>query len=142
MQKLKEQLTVFATGAAGYPVIELIWRQSTHWSMALAGGTCLLLLYNLYGKFTKLSLGMKCVLGSGVITAVEFVSGCVLNLWLGLEIWDYSALPFNILGQVCLLYVGLWYFLALPVIVVDDYLRWRLCGGAWPRYRIFRKKPA
>ena len=95
MQKLKEQLTVFATGAAGYPIIELIWRQSTHWSMALAGGTCLLLLYNLYGKFTKLSLGLRCLLGSGVITAVEFVAGLIVNCWQNWNVWDYSCFKFH-----------------------------------------------
>ncbi len=115
MQKLKEQLTVFATGAAGYPAIELIWRQSTHWSMALAGGTCLLLLYNLYGKFSKLSLGLKCLLGSGVITAVEFAAGLVVNCWQNWNVWDYSCFKFHFMGQICLVYSVLWGLLCLPV---------------------------
>ena len=128
MQKLKEQLTVFATGAAGYPVIELIWRQSTHWSMALAGGTCLLLLYNLYGKFTKLSLGMKCVLGSGVITAVEFVAGLVVNCWQNWNVWDYSCFKFHFMGQICLVYSVLWGLLCLPVSGLCKIMRKRLHG--------------
>lgn len=128
MQKLKEQLTVFATGATGYPVIELIWRQSTHWSMALAGGTCLLLLYNLYGKFTKLSLGMKCVLGSGVITAVEFVAGLVVNCWQNWNVWDYSCFKFHFMGQICLVYSVLWGLLCLPVSGLCKIMRKRLHG--------------
>lgn len=128
MQKLKEQLTVFATGAAGYPVIELIWRQSTHWSMALAGGTCLLLLYNLYGKFTKLSLGMKCVLGSGVITAVEFVAGLVVNCWQNWNVWDYSCFKFHFMGQICWVYSVLWGLLCLPVSGLCKIMRKRLHG--------------
>lgn len=129
MQKLKEQLTVFATGAAGYPVIELIWRQSTHWSMALAGGTCLLLLYNLYGKFTKLSLGMKCVLGSGVITAVEFVAGLLVNCWQNWNVWDYSCFKFHFMGQICLVYSVLWGLLCLPMSGLCKIMRKRLHGG-------------
>lgn len=128
MQKLKEQLTVFATGAAGYPVIELIWRQSTHWSMALAGGTCLLLLYNLYGKFTKLSLGMKCVLGSGVITAVEFVAGLLVNCWQDWNVWDYSCFKFHFMGQICLVYSVLWGLLCLPMSRLCKIMRKRLHG--------------
>ena len=128
MQKLKEQLTVFATGVAGYPVIELIWRQSTHWSMALAGGTCLLLLYNLYGKFTKLSLGMKCVLGSGVITAVEFVAGLLVNCWQDWNVWDYSCFKFHFMGQICLVYSVLWGLLCLPVSGLCKIMRKRLHG--------------
>lgn len=128
MQKLKEQLTIFATGAAGYPIIELIWRQSTHWSMALAGGTCLLLLYNLYGKFTKLSLGMKCVLGSGVITAVEFVAGLLVNCWQDWNVWDYSCFKFHFMGQICLVYSVLWGLLCLPVSGLCKIMRKRLHG--------------
>ena len=128
MQKLKEQLTVFATGAAGYPVIELIWRQSTHWSMALAGGTCLLLLYNLYGKFNKLSLGLKCLLGSGVITAVEFVAGLVVNCWQNWNVWDYSCFKFHFMGQICLVYSVLWGLLCLPVSGLCKIMRKRLHG--------------
>ena len=128
MQKLKEQLTFFATGAAGYPVIELIWRQSTHWSMALAGGTCLLLLYNLYGKFTKLSLGMKCVLGSGVITAVEFVAGLLVNCWQDWNVWDYSCFKFHFMGQICLVYSVLWGLLCLPMSGLCKIMRKRLHG--------------
>ena len=128
MQKLKEQLTVFATGATGYPVIELIWRQSTHWSMALAGGTCLLLLYNLYGKFTKLSLGMKCVLGSGVITAVEFVAGLLVNCWQNWNVWDYSCFKFHFMGQICLVYSVLWGLLCLPMSGLCKIMRKRLHG--------------
>ena len=128
MQKLKEQLTVFATGAAGYPVIEQIWRQSTHWSMALAGGTCLLLLYNLYGKFTKLSLGMKCVLGSGVITAVEFVAGLLVNCWQDWNVWDYSCFKFHFMGQICLVYSVLWGLLCLPMSGLCKIMRKRLHG--------------
>lgn len=128
MQKLKEQLTVFATGATGYPVIELIWRQSTHWSMALAGGTCLLLLYNLYGKFTKLSLGMKCVLGSGVITAVEFVAGLLVNCWQDWNVWDYSCFKFHFMGQICLVYSVLWGLLCLPMSGLCKIMRKRLHG--------------
>lgn len=126
MRKLKEQLTVFATGAAGYPIIELICRQSTHWSMALAGGTCLLLLYNLYGKFTKLSLGLKCLLGSGVITAVEFVAGLIVNCWQNWNVWDYSCFKFHFMGQICLVYSVLWGLLCLPVSGLCKMMRKRL----------------
>ena len=126
MRKLKEQLTVFATGAAGHPIIELIWRQSTHWSMALAGGTCLLLLYNLYGKFTKLSLGLRCLLGSGVITAVEFVAGLIVNCWQNWNVWDYSCFKFHFMGQICLVYSVLWGFLCLPVSGLCKAMRKRL----------------
>ena len=55
---------------------------------------------------------------------------------MGLEIWDYSDLPYNLLGQVCLLYMNLWFLLSLPAILLDDWLRWRWFDEQAPHYRL------
>ena len=68
------------------------------------------------------------------VLIAEFLTGCVLNLWLGLGIWDYSNLPGNILGQTS------WQFalLFLPVcafgIILDDYLRYWFFNEDEPHY--------
>ena len=36
------------------------------------------------------------------VTALEFITGIIVNKWLRLEVWDYTDMPFQILGQVCL----------------------------------------
>lgn len=79
----------------------------------------------------------QCIFGSFIITAVEFLSGCVINLWLGWDVWDYSNLPFNVLGQVCLPFMALWVFLSAVGIVLDDYLRYWLFGEEKPHYKLF-----
>lgn len=43
-------------------------------------------------------VGQACICAAA-ITALEFVTGLVLNVWLGLGVWDYSHLAGNILGQ-------------------------------------------
>ena len=100
---------LFITGSLLYPVLELLWRGSTHSSMALAGGICLVLI-NLIcrEKMRKKSLAAKCAAGSLIITSVEFVFGVSVNLVMGLKVWNYSSLPLNILGQVCLPFSLLW----------------------------------
>ena len=35
------------------------------------------------------------------ITVIEFIFGLILNVWLGLNMWDYSNMPGNVLGQIC-----------------------------------------
>ena len=42
----------------------------------------------------------------------ELGAGLILNVWLKLDIWDYSRLPGNLWGQVCLKYALLWVVLA------------------------------
>ena len=57
-----------------------------------------------------------------IITVLEFVTGCIVNLWLGWNVWDYSELPFNILGQVCLYFFFAWFFISFPVIKIENLL--------------------
>jgi len=64
----------------------------------------------------------RCTAGAGVITGVEFALGILLNRVLGLRIWDYSEVPLNLLGQVCLPYSLLWLGLSLPAIALCELL--------------------
>ena len=72
-----------------------------------------------------------------IVTTLEFIFGVVLNLWLKLNIWDYSGLSFNLLGQVSLLYSVLWFFLSLVAIILDDWLRFKWFGEEFKGYKIF-----
>lgn len=71
-----------------------------------------------------------------LVTVVELISGIVINLWLGMGVWDYSNLPFNFLGQICLPFSIAWYVLCLAFIPVFDFLRYAVEGGDKPTYRI------
>ncbi len=69
-----------------------------------------------------------------LVTAVEFVAGLVLNVWLGLGIWDYSHLPFNLMGQICLQFFFVWWGLCFVFIPVFDWMRWTVEGREQPHY--------
>ena len=69
---------------------------------------------------------LQCLLSMIIIVTIEFFSGCVLNLWLGLGVWNYSNMPFNILGQICLPFSIIWFFLSYIAIKLDDWLRKKL----------------
>ena len=71
-----------------------------------------------------------------LVTAVEFAAGLVLNVWLGLGIWDYSHLPFNFMGQICLQFFFVWWGLCFVFIPVFDWMRWAVEGGERPHYTI------
>ena len=122
----KEKMVVFSVGAAAYTLIELLWRQHTHWSMTLTGGTCFTILYQIYNRWKAMPLTKKCLIGSGVITAVEFVVGVVVNICQKWNVWDYSGMQFNLLGQICLLYSLLWFFLSIPIVYISKKLKIRL----------------
>ena len=77
------------------------------------------------------------LIGSFIITVMEFIAGCILNLWLGLNVWSYADMPYNILGQVCLPYMILWFFLSPVCIITDDYMRYAFFDEEKPHYKIF-----
>ena len=107
---------IFGIGAFLYGLIEILWRGYTHWSMLVAGGICFVSFSGIAHCMKKKPLLYKCVLGSISVTAVEFVFGLIFNLILKKNIWDYSKMPFNLGGQVCLLYTVLWGFLSIIAI--------------------------
>ena len=52
---------------------------------------------------------------------------------MSLNIWDYSDLPFNLMGQICLLFSVFWFFLSIIAIWLDDYLRYKFYGDKKPK---------
>ncbi len=118
-----EKWIVFIIGAAGYSLLEIAWRGYTHWTMAITGGVCFLAVYWISAMFWGQSLLFQCLLGAAAITVVEFAVGCVVNLALGWNVWDYSGLRFHLLGQVSLLYSVMWFFLCIPLVPFCNFLR-------------------
>ena len=116
-KKILDRALVFGTGASFYSLLETIWRGHTHWSMSLTGGLVLLTVYTAERR-THLTLWRRCLRSAGIITAYEFVVGCLVNLRLGWQVWDYSSQPGNVLGQVCPLFCFLWLMLSLPVLLL------------------------
>ena len=103
-KKILDRALVFGTGASFYSLLETIWRGHTHWSMSLTGGLVLLTVYTAERR-THHTLWRRCLRSAGIITAYEFVVGCLVNLRLGWQVWDYSSQPGNVLGQVCPLFL-------------------------------------
>ena len=124
-------------GGAVYVLLEMLWRGYSHWTMFLLGAVCFILIGLVNEVFewdTPLILQMFC--GCAIITALEFITGCIVNLWLGWDVWDYSQYKFNILGQISLHSSVGWYFLSLVGIFLDDWLRYKLFGEEKPHYKI------
>ena len=83
---------------------------------------------------------LQMLIGCLIITGTELIAGIVLNMWLGLNIWDYSNMPLNLWGQICLPFSCLWFFLSGVAIVLDDELRYNMFGEEKPHYYFWRKK--
>ncbi|MDD3920890.1 MAG: hypothetical protein PHO41_06960 [Eubacteriales bacterium] len=114
---------LFAGGGAVYMLLECLWRGRTHISMGITGGAAAALLVGLYLRMGAGGYIAKLVCGMAVITALEFICGAVVNVRLQKNVWDYSAMPYQLYGQVCLGYSLLWGGLALVLAWVAEGLR-------------------
>ena len=134
-----KNVLLFLIGGVSYILVELLYRGYSHYSMFIVGGLCFVLIGLLNdGLFNwKMALNSQMTLSALIITILEFMAGIILNLGLGLDIWDYSDQPYNLYGQICLLYTCFWYLLSLPAILLDDLLRDKWFGEDRELYIIF-----
>ena len=124
-ERFSEGLIVFLTGGLIYSMIEICFRGYTHWSMTLTGGACLLLMYRHYAANPNEGMLGKCLYGCIVITSFELLVGCVVNLLLGWDVWDYSSQPLNLFGQICVMFSAFWFLLSVPAAALCEVFRLR-----------------
>lgn len=140
MKQLGKYAFLFWFGGSFYVTLEAIWRERSHWTMLVLAGLVFIaigLLNQIWGWETGLIKQVSA--GTAIATVGEFVTGCIVNLWLGWDVWDYSDLPFNLYGQVTPQFIALWIPISLLAIVLDDTLRWRFFNEERPRYWIGNK---
>lgn len=132
-----KHLILFGLGGISYILIEMLWRGHSHWTMFVLGGICFVIIGAINeAKRDKIPLLVQGLIGSVIITALEFITGYIVNIRLNMYVWSYYDMPYNIMGQICLPYMILWFFLALVCVLVDDWMRFYLFGEERHHYRL------
>ena len=132
--KLYREVLIFCIGGLAYCLIELLWRGRTHFSMFLLGGLCFYLIGGL-NRWFRLSVLAQMLVSAGIITFLEFWTGVLVNDVLRLNVWDYSHVPLNFFGQICLPFTLLWFALSGVAIFAEDFIRHKLFHEPVPQYR-------
>lgn len=135
--RIEKHVILFIIGGMAYFFLEVLVRGYSHYTMFLCGGACFLCC-GLLNESVKIPMSFvsQMVLSAVIITALEFLTGLIVNIWLKMDIWDYSQLPYNFMGQICLLYSVLWFLVSSVAIVMDDFLRYALFQEEKPHYKI------
>lgn len=135
-RKLVKTMFLCLIGGAIYCILEVLWRGYSHWSMFLVAAALTLPLDQVNEHTSwETPFWLQVILGGIAITLAELCAGLLLNICLGLDVWDYSHLPLNLWGQICVQYSLLWLALSAFGIVLFDVLRWWLFGEEMPHYR-------
>lgn len=129
LKQILKYIFFFQLGGLLYYYIEVLFRGISHWSMFILGGLCYLFCsVQNEDKAWQAPLWRQILRCVAFVTAGEFITGCMVNLWLGWNVWDYSETPLNFMGQICLPYAFLFSGLCLVAILLDDAIRY-LCFG-------------
>lgn len=131
---------LFLFGGIIYYTIENIYRGYSHWTMFILGAICFLYagIQNERTEWEQLFCIQVLKVESFVLIS-EFLTGCIVNLWLDWNVWDYSNLPGNILGQTSWQFALLFLPLSAIAIILDDYVRWFFFNEEKPRYFFIKK---
>lgn len=137
LKNLLSNFIIFLCGGCLYYIVELAYRGYSFSSMFLIGGICFLLIGQLNERYYKwdMALVSQMFISCLMITIIEFISGYILNIKMGLHIWTYSDTPYNLMGQICLLYSTFWFWLSLPAIFIDDWIRHKLFYEDYKTYK-------
>lgn len=87
--------------------------------MFFAGAVVLSTFYYINSNFS-MPLWQKALIGMVIITVLEFVIGVVFNLLLKENVWNYSNMPLNILGQICVPFSAIWFVLSAVAFTAID----------------------
>ncbi len=131
MKKIYKILVLWFLIGTIYYALEGIWhiRSGGYANIVMLpiGGLCGICIgsINQIPKFYNLKIIFQCLISTIIVLSIEFISGCILNIWLQLNIWNYSNYAFNILGQICLPYGLLWFIISPFAIWLEDVLRYK-----------------
>jgi len=128
--------TLFVIMGLSYYGIEMLWRGYSHWTMFLLGGVCgtSIGMLNEHKLTWNMPIWKQILYGEAIVLPLEFATGILVNIILKWNVWDYSNLPFNILGQFSPLFALVFVPVILLCIVVDDYSRWLFFKEKKPKY--------
>ena len=103
LKNISEYLVLWAVGGCIYYGIEVLFRGFSHISMFMLGGLCMQF-FTWQGRLTEWQDALprqitRCTI---FVVSMEFITGIIVNKWYHLAVWDYSDMPLQLWGQICL----------------------------------------
>lgn len=137
LNTILKYFTLFLIGGISYYFIEIVYRGYSHFSMIIVGGLCFILIGSINEFSNKeIPLLFQMIISVLIVNIVELISGIIINRILLLNVWDYSNLRFNFLGQISLNSSIAWFFLSLFAIYIDDLLRYLIFKEKKTKYKL------
>lgn len=138
-------ICIFLFSGSLYYLLEVIFKSThtSHWTMfCIAGFSAVFFIDGLNNIFSyDMDFLLQIFICANVITICELIIGIKFNS--DFSIWNYTNMPFNYHGQVCLPFYLLWIILSAIFIPILDFIEWKIFNykvDTPPYYKIFGKK--
>ena len=129
-----ELLYMALIGSLVYSLLEVAARGFTHWTMTVTGGFLAIVLYLMNWHAPPHTRLLQYITGAIMITAVEMLVGVADNLILHWNVWDYTDMPLNLYGQICLPFMILFACLCAVGIYLSANILHLLYGEDKPQF--------
>ncbi|MDY4495026.1 MAG: hypothetical protein SPE24_09170 [Erysipelotrichaceae bacterium] len=140
--KINKSILLFLVGYCTYISIEVTYRNISYPIMGICGGLAILLLDKINDNISwNIDLCLQGLCGSALITFFELIIGEIaLHTSLLPIMWDYSNVPLNFDGVICLPFSIVWFFLSVPAIFLADAINYYVLDEPQvPYYNLFGK---
>lgn len=136
-------MLLWTWGGAAYFLLEVVYKsireepERISWTMLVLAALLCVPIERAGSELPwECPLPLQALICAALVTVTELIAGLILNVWLGLGVWDYSDLWGNLWGQICPQFAAIWWGLCLVFIPVFDWMRYAVAGGERPRYRV------
>ena len=138
--KTAKSLTLFYTGFCAFITIEVMFRGYSYPVSGVMGGFAVIMLDGINDEMSwDLDLALQALIGGALITLMEAGVGIIMLCVPGVpRMWDYSDIPFNIAGIICLPFSIAWVFLSVLAIFLADAINYYVFEETEvPHYTLF-----
>lgn len=145
MKKFIGKLGLFLSCGFIYCMIEILFRGWSHWSMFVLAGFLGVFCIDSVNNVLSFDCDyiVQILISTILCTIGEGISGIILNVWLQLNVWDYSKMTFGtfFFGQCNVLFCFAWMLIiSIIIFYCDAYNYYILKIEPCPYYIIFGHK--
>ena len=145
MKKFIGKLGLFLSCGFIYCMIEILFRGWSHWSMFILTGFLGVFCVDSINNTLSFDCDyiVQILISTILCTIGEGISGIILNVWLQLNVWDYSKMTFGtfFFGQCNVLFCFAWMLIiSIIIFYCDAYNYYILKIEPCPYYIIFGHK--
>lgn len=137
--KTAKTLTLFLTGFCSFITIEVLFRCYSYAASGMMGGLAVLILDRINDEISwDMDLTLQALIGGAVTTLIELIVGLIARYTsIFPQMWDYSDIPFNLGGIICLPFTIAWTLLSVLAIFLADAINYYVFEETpVPHYRI------